>query len=342
MWTKGLWSVCVSLALFGFLGVLRAAEVTKEGEQPKDRPAKADVVKAEPPAEPKLSETKAAIPKGDIVAKVDDIVIGRLDLEAARRFFAMTNPQVPLTGKQALEQVINRILWSRYCEKKNLRPTADELKAAVGQLDQELRKRGTDYQKWIASQGMRVEDHLGLLSYDLAMRKLVADIQKKTPDDEIKAEYDAHPDWYDGSKVRLSQIFIDTSSLDKADQEKAKARVDQVYAKLAAGGNFENLASDYGEGQGAGMGGDRGWFARKGADVDEPLMSAVWSLKVGEYTKPILGARGWQILKVTGHEPAIYTPFGCRPGILNELARKKLEALLEELKGPPTKIEIFM
>jgi len=343
MWTKGLWSVCMSLAFFGFLGVLRAAEPIKEGEPAKDRPAKADVKddREVRPPEPKSLEPKTRpIAKGDVVARVDDIVIGRDDLEGARRLFAVLNPQAQLTGKQALEQVINRIIWSRYFEKKNLRPTADELRAAVGQLDQELRRRGTNYQEWIQKLGLAVEAHLGLLGYDLAMRKLVADIQSKIPPEEIKAEYDAHPDWYDGSRVRVSQIFVDTSNLDKAEQEKAKQRIETIYAKLP-GADFEVVARDYSEAVGTGMGGDRGWFTRKGAEVDEPLMAAVWNLKAGEYTKPIQGARGWQILKVTDREPAVYTPFGCKPGILNELARKRHEALLDELKKD-AKIEIYM
>jgi parvulin-like peptidyl-prolyl isomerase len=337
MWTKGLWTVCVSLALLGFLGIVRAGETAKEGEPAKDQPTKGE---AKEDKEAKPTETKSRpIAKEDAVAKVDDIVLGRADLEGARQFFALTNPQVALSGKQVLEQVINRILWSKYFEKHNLRPTQAELQQAVAQMDQELKNRGSSYQQWLAGQRLKVEDHLGILSYDLAMRKLVADIQSKIKPEETKAEFDAHPEWYDGSKVRLSMAFVDTSNIghDPKEMDKAKARIEQLYTKVSApGADFDRIASDNSVG-----GGDRGLFVRKGADVDEPLMAAAWNLKVGEITKPVQGARGWYILKVADREPPALTPHGGKQAVLNELTRKRLEAQLDELKAA-AKIETYL
>jgi len=337
MWRKGLLTVCISLGFCGFLGSLRAAEPGKEDEGAKEPPKKAETKEVK---EPKATEPKAG---PDAVAKVDDVVISRTDLDGARRLFAMANPQVPLNNRQIVEQLINRILWSRYFDKHGLRPSQVDIQQAVTQLDAELRRRGSTYQNFLASQGLRAEDHLPLLNYDLAMRRLVVDIQSKIKPDEIKTEFDAHPDWYDGSRVRLSQIFVDTSDIanNPKEFEKAKQRIEQVYAQLVAGKDFDRLASDYSEGGTAGMGGDRGWFVRKGADVDEPLIAAVWTVRIGEYTKPILGSRGWQILKVTDREPAAFTFHGCKPRITDELTRRRLEALLDDMKAA-AKIETYL
>jgi len=67
--------------------------------------------------------------------------------------------------------------------------------------------------------------------------------------------------------------------------------------------------------------------------VDEPLIEAAWKLKTGEITKPIRGARGWHIIKVTEREPAYLTYFGCKRGIRQELTRSKLEGILDDLKA---------
>ena len=114
--------------------------------------------------------------------------------------------------------------------------------------------------------------------------------------------------------------------------------MEAIYARISApGADFDRIARDHSEG---GVGGDRGWFTRKGSDVEESLIKAVWGLKVGDFTKPILGPTGWQILKVTDREPAAFTFHGCKPRIAEALTRKRLEALLAELRAA-AKIETY-
>ena len=336
MCTKRMRPAWVVVGLWALMGLLYAAEPgkEKEGEATKDQPAKTE-------GEPKEPEPKRpAVGREDMAAKVDDFVITRSDLEQLRRQIAAANPQAPLNNKQILDQLINRVLWQRYFDKNNLRPTGDMLKQAVAQLDAELRRKNNmTYQQWLTAQGMRVEDHLASLSYELAMRRVVANLQEKVTPDEIKTEYDAHPDWYDGSRVRLSVVFVNTATRahDPKEMEKAKQSIDKVYEQVVAGKDFDRLAADYSEGGG----GDRGWFVRKGADVDEELMTAAWHLKAGEYTKPILATNGWYIVKVTEREPATFTFHGCKPNILRELTRRRYEALLEKIKAD-AKIETYL
>jgi len=341
MRTMALRVVWLVLGLCTLAGLLYARDVTREADGPKDRPAKPPTKtdKETKAAENKAEPKPAPAPNGDVVAKLDDINITRADLTAARRLLTLANPQATLNNKQVLEQLINRLVWSRYFQKNGLRPSPQDLQQAVAQMDKELRQRGSDYGSYLTAQGLKVEEHLALLSYDLAMQVLIRDIQARLDSAELKAEYNDHPDWYDGSRIRLSQVFIDTSRIahDPAEMGKAKERVDQIYAKVSApGADFDRIAHDYSEGAG---GGDRGWFTRKGADVDETLIKAVWGLKAGEFTRPILGPAGWQILKVTDREPAALTFHGCKPQILNELTRRRLEALLDELKAT-AKIEL--
>jgi len=338
MRTSALRPVWLALGFCALAGLLYAEETTKEGEGPKEKAPKPAAKAAK---EGKSAEAKPPqAPREDAVAKVDDLIITRADLNGMRRLITVINPQATLNNKQLLDQLISRIVWSRYFDKNGLRPTPQDLQQAVGQMDAELRKRGSDYRSYLASQRLRPEEHLALLSHDLAMQVLIRDIQAKLDPAEVKAEFNDHPDWYDGSRIRLSQILIDTTNIahDPKELDKAKQRIDQLYAKVAAGADFDGLAKDYSDG---GAGGDRGWFLRKGANVDETLIKAVWDLKVGEYTKPMLGPTGWHILKVTDREPAAFTFHGCKQRIIDELARRRLEALLNDLKAA-AKIETYL
>ncbi len=290
-------------------------------------------LKAEVPATPVLEDTEGNA--ADVVAKVDDITITRGELNHTRDIMRMTR-QGPLpNNQQILEQLINRALWNRYFDKENLRPSGPDIQAAIKQLDARLRQKNSSYQRFLIQRGLTVEEHAGMLSYEIAMRRLIQKIQEDIKEEQIKAEYEAHPEFYDGSRVHIFQIFIDTSNAanDPAKLDEAKKKAEDVYKKLKSGKDFERLAKDYSEGAAAQRGGDRGWFRRKGPEVDEPLIEAAWKLKPGEITKPIRGARGWHILKVTEREPAYLTYFGCKRGIRQELTRSKLEAILDGLKA---------
>lgn len=333
MGTKGMRPVVLSVVLSALMGLVLAAEPPKPEPKP---PAK-------PEGEAKPPEPKPAPPKEDIAAKVDDIFITRIDLEAARRLAALNNPQVTLNNRQIVDQLITRVLWSRHLEKSNLRPSAADIQQAVARLDAQLRQRGITYENFLNATGIPAEVHLAAVGYDLAMQQLVESIQAKLKPEEIKAEFDAHTDWYDGSRIRLSMIFVDTSGVanDPKELEKRKERVEKVHAQLIAGKDFDLMARDYSDGAASGTGGDRGWFARKGADVDEPLLAATWTLKVGDFTKPMQGPRGWHILKVADRESAYFTFQGAKRTVINELTRRRLDALLEELRAA-AKIETYL
>lgn len=319
-----------------FLGIVALVCPAATGEAP----TKENTKEAEPTKKSKEPERKVAEPPAEsIVAKVDDIVITRDDLNLAQRQLRALNPQAPLPNNQQLvEQLIERVLWQRYFEKQGLRASGPEIQRAIQQLDAELRQRGSSYQRWIAALGLTAEEHAALISFDLSSARLRERIRGEMQEEEIKREFDAHPEWYDGSRIRVSQIFINTADIlyDPDKLKKAKERIDKIYEELKAGKDFGKLARDYTEDRASEVDGDRGWFTRKGAEEDEPLIAAAWNLKVGEFTKPIQGARGWHILKVTDREPARFTPFGARPNVIAELIRRRIATILDELKAKAT------
>ena len=88
---------------------------------------------------------------------------------------------------------------------------------------------------------------------------------------------------------------------DPAKLAAAKAKADDIEAKLHAGGDFSQLARTFSDGPTAAEGGDLGQFHR-GA-LAKVLEDKTFALKAGQYTEPIRTRQGFVILKVVEHIP---------------------------------------
>lgn len=103
-------------------------------------------------------------------------------------------------------------------------------------------------------------------------------------------------------KARHILIRFPEAEKDQAKKEEAaKAKVDEVAAKLKAGGDFAKLADEYSEDpgnvkDGKKLGGDLGWFT-KGKMVAE-FEKAAFDQKVGVVGEPVKTFYGYHLIKV--------------------------------------------
>lgn len=281
-----------------------------------------------------LGEAGAKKDAGDeVVAEVDSVKIKRSALEAERKQIIAATGKRPPNNERLLENLINKALLRAHFTKEGLNPTEAEVQAQIQRLDAELTRKGSSYPAQLGRLGLTAEAHAAILRFELAKKKLVDEMREAVTDKKARAEFDAHPAWYDGSRIRLSQIFIDTSTLggDPEELQKAKKTVDKCYAQLEESKQFAQVARNSSQGPNSAQGGDIGWFLRKGK-MAEALIEPVWDLEVDHYTKPIRGPRGWHIFKVAGREPAYFTFLGCKRRIRNTLVQREFDAKLKELK----------
>ena len=92
----------------------------------------------------------------------------------------------------------------------------------------------------------------------------------------------------------------------------AKAKADDIEARLHAGGDFAQLARSFSDGPTAAAGGDLGQYKR-GA-LAKVLEDKTFALKAGQFTEPIRTRQGYVILKVTQHTPGGAQPLQRRAG----------------------------
>lgn len=137
-------------------------------------------------------------------------------------------------------------------------------------------------------------------------------------DEEIKAYYEANKDsFHEPEQVKARHILVMVKDSDPAEvQEKAKERIDKIYARAKAGEDFAALAVENSDGPSGPDGGELGWFGR-GAMVPA-FEEAAFALSKGEVSAPVKTQFGWHVILVEDRKDG---------------ASKTLDEAREEIKG---------
>ena len=274
-----------------------------------------------------LAQTQANAPESpyggttveDIIARVNDQIItksdydralAQLDQEARQR--GETLQEMSAAHKELLRDLIDQQLWLSKGKELNITGETELVK----RLD-EIRKQYNlesidDLEKAAKEQGVSFEDFKANIRNQIitqtVMRQEVGEHVQITPG-EAERYYEAHKeDYAQPESERLSEILISTGGGDDpAKVAAAKAKADDIEARLHAGGDFAQLARSFSDGPTASEGGDLGQYKR--GQLGKLLEDKTFDLQSGQYTDPILTRQGYIILKVVQHIPGGPRPF---------------------------------
>jgi len=248
----------------------------------------------------------------DIVARVNDQIISQSDYDRAMKEMDQEGKQQGLSMQQLsehhrdlLRSLIDQQLWLSKAKELGINGETELIK----RLD-EIRKQYNmqslqDLEKAAKEQGVSFEDFKaqirnGIIT-QLVMREEVSRKVQFT-EGEVERYFEAHKQEYvKPESVQLSEILV-SSGANPDDQEKvaaAKAKADDIEAKLHGGGDFSQLAKSFSDGTTASEGGAFGTFKRGG--LAKVFEDATFPLKSGEYTDPIRTKQGFVIFKVDQH-----------------------------------------
>jgi peptidyl-prolyl cis-trans isomerase SurA len=263
----------------------------------------------------------------DIVARVNnqiitssdyDRAIKELDAEAHQRGESMQ--EISAGHKDLLRNLIDQQLW--LSKGKDLGINGDT--ELVTRLN-EIRKQNNletleDLEKAAKEQGVSYEDFKANIRNQIitqqVMRQEVGKIvQRDFTPGEVERYFEQHKQEYAQTEsVTLSEILVSTGTLAPSSTEQggvqpddpqklaaAKAKADDLEAKLVAGGDFAQLARNFSDGTTAAEGGDIGLFQRD--KLAKVLEDKTFALKAGQFTEPIRTKQGYVILKVVQHVP---------------------------------------
>jgi peptidyl-prolyl cis-trans isomerase SurA len=274
------------------------------------------------PAQTKPSSTAPESPYGgvtveDILARVNDQIISRSDYDRAMKEMddearqrGATMQQIADGHKDLLRNLIDQQLW--LSKGKELDITGET--ELVKQLD-EIRKQYNlasmeDLEKAAKDQGVSYEDFkAGIRNRIITQEVMREEVGRKvsvTPG-EAQRYFEAHKqDYVQPENIHLSEILVSTGSGadgagsdDPQKLDAAKAKADDIEAKLKAGASFDQLARSSSDGPTAAEGGDLGKFER--GKLNKIFEDKTFALKTGDVTEPIRTKQGYVIFKVVEH-----------------------------------------
>jgi len=254
----------------------------------------------------------------DIVSRVNDQIITKSDYDRALdelnqegRQRGASMQEMAASHKDLLRNLIDQQLW--LSKGKELGITGDtELTKRLDDIRKQYNLPDIDALKDAArQQGISFEDfeanQRNQIITQEVMRQEVGEHVQITPG-EVERYYDQHKqDYVQPESERLSEILITANADDPAKVDAAKAKADDIEARLHAGGDFAQLARSFSEGPTAAEGGDLGQYKR--GTLPKVLEDKTFDLQAGQFTQPILTRQGYIILKVEQHTPGGPRPF---------------------------------
>ncbi len=261
----------------------------------------------------------------DIIARVNDRVITSSDYNRAleemdqdARQHGETMQQIADAHKDLLRNLIDQQLWLSKGQELGITGETELVK----QLD-DIRKKYNlstmeDLEKAAQQQGVSFEDFKSNLRNQIVtqqvMRQEVGNKVNVTPGEAYRY-YQEHPQEYtQPESIHLAEILISTAAGSKSAQTTdaarlalAKAKADDIEAKLKAGASFDQIARTESDGSTAAEGGDLGKYER--GSLAKVLEDATFSLKPGQFTQPIRTRQGYVIFKVLDHTVGGVAPF---------------------------------
>ena len=219
-------------------------------------------------------------PDSTVVGTVNGMPITKGDVMKAMWFWISPN---------VLQELMNQKMIWQAANKAGVKITSDDMNAKIG--DQLKRMGAKSVDDVIKQSGTTRDRFMTVTKVSALVEKIVAkDVEVS---DAEYAEY-----------VEAQHILIRIPQ-DKKDKEKAeadaKAKADEIYAKVKAGEDFSKLADQYTEDpgnirDGKKNGGNLGWFTH--GRMVEDFEKAAFALKPGEVSEPVKTFYGYHIIKL--------------------------------------------
>jgi peptidyl-prolyl cis-trans isomerase SurA len=286
--------------------------------------------------------------EGDIIeqvlVKVNGEIITKTDLEA-RQIAALRqkNPNLRPNSdaelQRALAEVtpavivdaVDEMLMVQRGKELGYTMSTEQFNGIVENIKKENKIESDEQlQAALKQEGMTMADLRRQLERTMLVQRVQqTEIMQKlqVTDTELKTYYDAHKNEFGTTpNVTLREITINVpvtaQGVNVAQDEEAKAKADEVRAKIIAGEPFPRLAADYSDSGSKANGGLVGPLSK--TDLSEELQKAIAGLKTGGVTPVLRTTRGYQIIKIENLQETTTKPFEeARPEIADKIANSK-------------------
>lgn len=274
----------------------------------------------------------SAVPLGadiieQILVKVNGDIITKTDLEERQvAYLRQQNKQyadeelrqvLAQITPQLLADAIDELLLVQRGRELGYRMAEDQFKEIIERIKKENDiKTEEQFQSALKQEGMTLAD----LRRSLERQVLISRVQQieilgKVGITEVEARqyYDAHPDEFRlPATVTLREILIEIpgqtdTGVNVGLDEEARAKAEQVRARLLAGDDFAKVAADVSAAPSKANGGLVGPINR--AELAPAIQQALDTMKVGDVSEVLRTTRGYVILKLESAAESTLRPF---------------------------------
>lgn len=313
---------------------------------------------AAPPAQTPAQAPSDETVVEEIVARINNNIVTRADLRRSQEQLVTemhqqepnaTDSQIKEHEKDLLRDLIDQQLLVQKGEEMNISADTEVVKR-LDEIRKSMKAESMeDVEKAAVAQGVSFEEFKQNLKNGIITQRVIGEEvggHISVTAQEIQQFYDGHKaEMERPEQVRLSEILISTQPAPPVKDAKgdpaipatpsadivaqAEAKAQDIYQKLQNGGNFADLAKQYSQGPTSAVGGDLEYFRR--GTLSKELEVQAFSMKVGEYTKPVRVNQGWMIMQVTEHQQAGIPPLKDVEGqIHQQIYMSKMQPALRE------------
>jgi peptidyl-prolyl cis-trans isomerase SurA len=279
-----------------------------------------------------------------VLVKVNGEIITKTDLEA-RQISALRQrnpnfrPDSDTALQKALAEVTPQIIVEAVDEMlmiqrgKELGYTmgAEQFNNIVENIKKENKIESDEaLQAALKQEGMTMADLRRQLERTMLVQRVQqTEIMQKlqVTDTEMKAYYEAHKNEFTTvPQITLREITVAVpvtkQGVNVAQDDEAKAKAEEVRAKIVAGEPFARLAADYSDSGSKANGGLVGPLSK--SDLSDELQKAIAGMKTGDVTPVLRTPRGYQIIKIETLQDTTIKPYDeARNEIADKIANEK-------------------
>jgi peptidyl-prolyl cis-trans isomerase SurA len=279
-----------------------------------------------------------------VLVKVNGEIITKTDLEA-RQIAALRQrnpnfrPDNDLALQKALAEVtpnvivdaVDEMLMVQRGKELGYTMNTEQFNNIVENIKKENKIESDEaLQAALKQEGMTMADLRRQLERTMLVQRVQQTeiIQKlQVTDTELRSYYEANKGEFGTTpQVTLREITINVpvtaQGVNVAQDDEAKAKAEEVRAKIIAGEPFARLAADYSDSGSKANGGLVGPLSK--SDLSDDLQKAIAGMKTGDVTPVIRTTRGYQIIKIENLQDSTTKSFDdARTDIADRIANEK-------------------
>lgn len=260
--------------------------------------ASAPSVTSAPSAAP-ASKPAASAPasKPVLVATVGtvEIMSDRVDNILARAPRPLSPEEIPLYRTRIISNLIQQELVRQFIASKKVAVSPEDLKSHMDELAKAASEQKMTPEQFMAANNITENDIKTSIQADILAKAA-------TSKDKIDALIKAHPEYFNGTKVKASHVLIAALLTDSTEKQKAAlAKAEQLAADIKAGKITFEQAADQNNPEkdpSRGKGGDLGEMFTFGQMVPEFAVAA-FAAKKGDVTGVVRSPFGFHLIKIT-------------------------------------------